>query len=63
MSGEGDQQDVGARQDRGKSFCFPEIMYCLFAALDTNEKFSPIGTIHHNDKVTDMTTCVKLSVM
>ena len=29
-------------------------MYCLFAALDTNEKFSPIGTIHHNDKVTDM---------
>ena len=40
MPGDGEKEDAGDISDRGKDFCFPELMYCLFAYLGANEKFS-----------------------
>ena len=37
---EGGQQEGGAKQGRGKSMTFPELMCCMWAALGTNERFS-----------------------
>ncbi len=38
--GEGGKDDAGAKKGRGRAFCFPELLCCLFAALGTNERFS-----------------------
>ena len=40
MSGDGEKEDAGDSSDRGKDFCFPELMCFLFACLGTNEQFS-----------------------
>ncbi len=40
MSGDGEKEDDGDSSDRGKDFCFPELMCCLFSCLGTNEQFS-----------------------
>jgi hypothetical protein len=37
---EGGQQEGDAKQGRGKNMTFPELMYCMWAALGTNERFS-----------------------
>ena len=37
--GEGKEEACGTK-DRGRTWSYLELLYCLFAALDTNEKFS-----------------------
>ena len=41
---EGGKEDGGSKKDRGKAFCFPELMCCMFDCLGTNERFSDVKT-------------------
>jgi hypothetical protein len=38
--GEGGKDDTDSKKDHVRAFCFPELMYCLFTVLGTNERFS-----------------------
>jgi hypothetical protein len=40
MPGEGGKDDAVAKKGHDKGFCFPELMFCLFASLGTNERLS-----------------------
>ena len=63
MPGDGEKEDAGGSSGRGKAFCFPELMCCLFACLGTNEKFSagkpkPVRLQGFNDAYTQRVKCM-----
>ena len=60
----GGKEDPDDNKDRVKSFCFPELMSCLFTVLGTNEKFStgkskPVRLQTFNDTCTQRVKWMK----